>query len=399
MTVATLVATGHETNCKGQLQLDNPSEVILHLRFNDRLNLAEVEVVDDFPKVFPDDISGLPPVRELELSIELVPNAAPVSKAPYRLAPTEIKELKDQIHDLLDKGFIHPSYSPWGAPVLFLKKKDDIWWEHAINLRTVLQILKEKQLFAKFSKCEFWLKKIEFLGHVVLKEGVEVDPAKVEAVRDWLVPKNIAEIRSFINLVGYYKRFIKGFLKMTFPLMSLTKKGVEYKYLDCQRGFDRLKKALMDAPVLVMPSGQGDYVLYTDSSKLGLGSALMQDGKKFIRPRTTDSSSAFVNQVQGFELEVLTQEVFAKLTVLTIQPTPRDRICEGQLSDEQLIKWRKREEERGRNLYTIEDLIVRYRGRIWVPTYDTLRRDVLVEAHRFPYSIHLGSIKLYKGSK
>ncbi|XP_073129718.1 uncharacterized protein [Henckelia pumila] len=90
-----------------------------------RPSLAEVEMVCEFSEVFPDDISGLPPNRELEFSIELVPNAAPVSKEPYRLAPTEMKELKGLIQELLDKGFVLPSFSPWGAPVLFVKKKYD----------------------------------------------------------------------------------------------------------------------------------------------------------------------------------------------------------------------------------------------------------------------------------
>ncbi|XP_073063981.1 uncharacterized protein [Primulina eburnea] len=131
--------------------------------------LEDVDVVSDFSSVFPDDVSGIPPDREVEFSIELMPGTMPISKAPYRLAPAEMKELKDQIQDLLDKGFVRPSFSPWGAP----SRK-----EHSHHLRTVLQTLQDRRLYAKFSKCEFWLDRVAFLGHIVSQNGIEVDPSK-----------------------------------------------------------------------------------------------------------------------------------------------------------------------------------------------------------------------------
>nr|GFD37817.1 putative reverse transcriptase domain-containing protein [Tanacetum cinerariifolium] len=106
-------------------------------------------IVSEFPDVFPDELPGIPPVREVEFNIEFIPGSEPISKAPYHMAPMELKELKDQLQELLERGFIRPSVSPWGAPVLFVKKKDE---EHEDHLRTVLQTLRQEKLYAKFSK-------------------------------------------------------------------------------------------------------------------------------------------------------------------------------------------------------------------------------------------------------
>ena len=215
--------------------------------------LKDIPVVREFLDVFPEDLPGIPPDREIDFRIELAPRTEPISKAPYRMAPLELKALKVQMEELMSKGFVRPSTSPWGAPVLFLKKKDgslrlcidyrelnkvtirnqyplpqyghyeflvmpfgltnapatfmdlmnrifqpyldqfvivfidDILIysgnkeDHEEHLRVVLQILRENQLYAKFSKCQFWLDSVAFLGHVILAEGVSVDPQKIEA--------------------------------------------------------------------------------------------------------------------------------------------------------------------------------------------------------------------------
>ncbi|XP_073132168.1 uncharacterized protein [Henckelia pumila] len=246
-----------------------------------RPKLGEVEVVKDFPKVFPDDVAGLPPIREVEFGIELLPETKTASKAPYRLAPTEMKELKDQLQELLDKGVFQPFLDQF--VIVFI---DDILIysrsreEHRQHLTTVLQILKEKQLYAKFSKCEFWLEKISFLGHIVSAKGIKVDPSKVEAVRNWVAPKNATEIRSFLGLAGYYRRFIQDFSKIALPLTSLTRKGVKFVWSDqCEKSFAELKEILMSAPVLAIPEGTGRFVVYNDASKSGLGAVLIQDNK------------------------------------------------------------------------------------------------------------------------
>eukprot|EP00261_Vitis_vinifera_P033067 XP_019074310.1 PREDICTED: uncharacterized protein LOC109122258 [Vitis vinifera] len=251
------------------------------------LKLEDMPIVREYPDVFPEDLLGLPPEREVEFTIDLVPGTGPMSKAPYKMAPVELKELKVQLQELLDKGFIRPSVSPWGAPVLFVKKKDssmrlcidyrelnkvtvrnkyplpridDFFYqlqgacvfskidlrsgyhqlrvrgedvpktafrtrsreEHEGHLSIVLQTLRDKQLYAKLKKCEFWLDRISFLGHVVSNDGISVDPSKVDVVVNWRRPSTVTEIRSFLGLAGYYKRFIEGFSKIALLLTKLT---------------------------------------------------------------------------------------------------------------------------------------------------------------------------------
>ncbi|GJX59422.1 reverse transcriptase domain-containing protein, partial [Tanacetum coccineum] len=154
--------------------------------------LEDVPTVRDFSENFPEDLSGLPPTRQVEFQIDLVPSAAPVARAPYRLAPSKLQELCTHLQELSDKGFIRLSSSPWGAPVLFVKKKDGsfrIEEERAKHLKLILELLKKDKLYAKFSKCEFWLSNVQFLGHVIDSEGIHVDPAKIESIKDWALPK------------------------------------------------------------------------------------------------------------------------------------------------------------------------------------------------------------------
>ncbi|KAK1422205.1 hypothetical protein QVD17_25165 [Tagetes erecta] len=355
--------------------------------------LEDIPVVQDFPDVFPEDLSGIPPDREVEFRIDLVPDAKPIAKAPYRLAPTEMQELMTQLQDLLDKGFIRPSISPWGAPVLFVKKKDgslrmcidyrelnkvtiknryplpridDLfdqlqgasWFskidlrsgyhqlkirdedipktafrtryghyeflvmsfgltnapaafmdlmnrvcrpmldrsvivfiddiliysrseaEHAIHLREVLETLRREKLYAKFSKCAFWLREVQFLGHVINANGILVDPSKVEAVMKWKPPKTPTEIRSFLGLAGYYRRFIQDFSKIASPLTKLTRKDTKFVWSkEQEQAFQTLKEKLTQAPVLSLLEGTDDLIVYSDASYLGLGCVLMQRGK------------------------------------------------------------------------------------------------------------------------
>ena len=358
-----------------------------------QIELENILVVKDFPDVFPEELPGIPPVREVELSIEILPGTAPTSRAPYRMAPTELKELKIQLQELMDKGFIRPSVSPWGAPVLFVKKKDgtlrmcidyrqinkvtvknkyplprieDLFdqlkgagifskidlrsgyyqlrvkdvdvpktafrtryghyeflvmpfgltnapaafmdlmnkvfrpyldqffvvfiddilvysrdeQEHEQHLKIVLQTLREKKLYAKLSKCDFWLKEISFLGHIVSAEGVRVDPVKIEAVVNWKPPRSVTEVRSFLGLAGYYRRFVKGFSVIASPLTKLLRKGVLFEWSDkCQNSFEQLKEMLVEAPVLTQPTSGKEYTLYSDASGIGLGCVLMQNEK------------------------------------------------------------------------------------------------------------------------
>ncbi|KAL0534796.1 hypothetical protein IC582_029090 [Cucumis melo] len=357
------------------------------------VSLSSEPVVRDYPDVFPEELPELPPHREVEFAIELESGTVPVSRAPYRMAPTEQKELKVQLQELLDKGFIRPSVSPWGAPVLFVKKKDgsmrlcidyrelnkvtvknryplpridDLFdqlqgatvfskidlrsgyhqlrikdgdvpkttfrsryghyefivmsfgltnapavfmdlmnrvfrefldtfvivfiddiliyskteAEHEEHLRIVVQTLRDNKLYAKFSKCEFWLKQVSFLGHVVSKAGVSVDPAKIEAVTGWTRPSTVSEVRSFLGLAGYYRRFVENFSRIATPLTQLTRKGAPFVWSKaCDDSFQNLKQKLVTTPVLTVPDGSGSFVICSDASKKGLGCVLMQQGK------------------------------------------------------------------------------------------------------------------------
>ncbi|KAJ8774320.1 hypothetical protein K2173_011192 [Erythroxylum novogranatense] len=252
--------------------------------------LLDILVVKEFLDVFPEELPGLPPERDVELSIEVIPGTALTSRTPYRMAPTELKESKVQLQELLDKRFIRPRYyqlrvkevdvpktafrtryehyellvMPFeltNAPAAFMDLMnrvfrpyldqfvvvfiDDILvysrneQDHAEHLRIVLQTLRERQLYAKLSKCDFWLQEISFLGHVVSSEGIRVDPSKIEAIVNWKPPQNVTEVRSFLGLAGYYHRFVKGFSVIASPLTKLLRKGVKYEWSDrCQSSFD-----------------------------------------------------------------------------------------------------------------------------------------------------------------
>ncbi|XP_073153191.1 uncharacterized protein [Henckelia pumila] len=233
--------------------------------------------------------------------------------------------------------------------------------EHRHHLQTALQTLRENKLYAKFRKCEFWLDQVAFLGYIASKEGITVDPSKVEVIQSWDSPKNASEIQSFLGLAGYYRKFIKGFSSIA--------------------EHDQLKEELNSAPFLAMPVDHEEFVVYTDASKMGLGVVLMQSGKA---------------KIQRFDLEIYFSGHAPSLSALVVQPTLKDRIREGQTTDEQLQRMRCKDESKGSLLYTVDDGIVQYIGRMWVPSTDKLRSDIMTEAHASPYSIHPRSTKMYR---
>ena len=141
-------------------------------------------------------------------------------------------------------------------------------------------MLRKKKLYAKLSKCEFWLKEVSFLGHIVLAEGIKVDLTKIEAVVNWKPPRNVIEVRSFLGLAGYYRRLVRGFSVVASPLTKLLRKRINFEWTDkCQNSFEQLKGMLVEAPVLTQPTSGTEYTLYSDASGIGLGCVLMQDGK------------------------------------------------------------------------------------------------------------------------
>ncbi|GKB36722.1 hypothetical protein Tco_0881664 [Tanacetum coccineum] len=212
----------------------------------------------------PDVVIGIPPDRQVEFRIDLIPGSTPIAKTPYRLAPSEMQELMKELQEFLDKGFFRSNSSPWGALVLFVKNKDcsmqmcidyrelnkvtiknryplpriDALFDqlqgttkdHETRLCQVLSMLKQEKLYAKLSKCEFWLREVQFLGHVINNEGIKVDPAKIIAIMNWEQPKTPTEIRTFLGLARYYRRFIQDFSKIASSLTKLTQKNAKYKW-------------------------------------------------------------------------------------------------------------------------------------------------------------------------
>ncbi|GKC50977.1 putative reverse transcriptase domain-containing protein, partial [Tanacetum coccineum] len=275
---------------------------------------AQVPVIHDFPEVFPDDLPRLPPPRQVEFRIGLVQGVAPVSRAPYRLAPSKMKELSEQLQKLLEKGLICPSSSPWGAPIDLRSgyhqlriKDEDIpitafrtryshfelqvmpfgltnahadKEEHGRHLKIILELLKRERLYAKFFKCDFWLDSIQFLGHVINCNGVHVDPAKIEAIRNWVAPTTPTKVRQFLGLASYYRRFTEGFSLISKPLTNLTQKNKIYEWGgEEEESFQLLKQKLCSAPILALLEGTEDFVMYCDASLKGFGSILMQREK------------------------------------------------------------------------------------------------------------------------
>lgn len=152
--------------------------------------------------------------------------------------------------------------------------------EHHEHLRMVLQTLREHQLYAKFSKCDFFKEEIQYLGHVITNDWIAMDPKKIKAIMEWPVQKDVADVRSFMGLAGYYRRFVEGFSRVAFPITSLQKKGKAFHWTtSCQKSFEQLKHLLTTAPILRIADPDKDYIVCMDASKEGVGGVLMQEGK------------------------------------------------------------------------------------------------------------------------
>nr|GEV80022.1 putative reverse transcriptase domain-containing protein [Tanacetum cinerariifolium] len=192
---------------------------------SEKKRLEEVPNARDFPDVFSEDLSGLPLTRQVEFQIDLIPGAAPVARAPYRLSPSEMKDLSDQLKELSDKGFIRPSSSPWGAPVLFVKKKDgslrmriDYRELNKLTVKNRYPLLRIDDLFDQLQ------------SYVIDIQGIHVDPAKIESIKDWASPMTPTNIHQFLGLAGYYRRFIEGFLMIAKSMTKPTQKGVKFDW-------------------------------------------------------------------------------------------------------------------------------------------------------------------------
>ncbi|GJV63725.1 putative reverse transcriptase domain-containing protein [Tanacetum coccineum] len=534
-----------------------------------RLNITSCTITQKYllkgcPIFLAHDLSGLPLTRQVEFQIDLVPGVAPVARAPYRLAPSEMKELSEQLQELSDKGFIRPSSSPWGAPVLFVKKKDgsfrmcidyrelnkltvknryplpridDLFdqlqgssvyskidlrsgyhqlrvreedipktafrtryghyefqvmpfgltnapavfmdlmnrvckpyldkfvivfiddiliysknkQEHNEHLKLILELLKKEELYAKFSKCEFWIPKVQFLGHVIDSKGIHVDPAKIESIKDWASPKSPTEIRQFLGLAGYYRRFIEGFLKIAKPMTKLTQKKVKFEWSDKHEiVFQLIKQKLCSVPILALPEGSKDFIAYCDASKKGLGTVLMQREKRHYLYGTKcmvftdhkslqhilDKKELNMRQRQWLELlsdydcdicyhpgkanvvaDALSRKereppLRVRALVMTIVLELPKQILNAQ-TEARKPENLKNEDVGGMLVENSKDLekfrtekleprtngTLCFNGRSWLPCYGDLRTVIMHESYKSKYSIHPGSDKMYQDMK
>ncbi|GJS99484.1 putative reverse transcriptase domain-containing protein [Tanacetum coccineum] len=253
--------------------------------------LEDVPIVHDFSEVFPADFPGLPLTRQVEFQIDLVPGAAPIARAPYSLTTSELHyEFQVMPFGLTNAPSIFMNMmnqvsKSYLAKFVIVFIYDNLIYsknkkEHEENLRLILRLLKKEELYAKFSKCEFWLSKVQFLGHVIDNEGIHVDPAKIESIKDWASPKTSTEIHKFLGLAGYYPQFIEGFSKIAKPMTKLTQKSMKFDWSEkAEAVFQLLKQKLSSAPILVLPEGSENFMVYCDASRKGLGAILMQREK------------------------------------------------------------------------------------------------------------------------
>ncbi|GJR62948.1 putative reverse transcriptase domain-containing protein [Tanacetum coccineum] len=339
----------------------------------DEPKLSDISVVRDFVDVFPKDLLGLPPQRQVEFCINLVPGATPVAKSLYRLAPPEMQELfgsfkscKTRVsYDRVILRGEHQCCLLRRRMALFTKE------DHEVHLRLVLELLRKEKLYAKFSKCEFWLQEVHFLGHVVNQSGIHMDPGKIEAVKNWKAPTTSSEIRSFLGLAGYYRRFIANFSKIAKPLTSLTQKNQKYVWgVEQEEAFQTLKNNLCDAPILSLPDGVEDFVVYCDASNQGLGCVLMQRNKKELNMR----QRRWIELFSDYECEI------------RYHPGKANVVADA-LSRKERVKPKHMERKEDGNVYFMD--------RIWVPLVGGVRTVIMDEAHKSRYYVHPGADKMY----
>nr|GEU84547.1 putative reverse transcriptase domain, ribonuclease H-like domain, aspartic peptidase domain protein [Tanacetum cinerariifolium] len=419
----------------------------------DKKRLNDIRIVRDFPEVFLDDLIGLPPVRETEFRIDLISGALPVVKSPYRLAPSKMLELSNHLKELQEKGLIRSSHSPRGAPVLFSRRKtlqgaccfskidiclgyhqlrvreegipkttlrtryghfefilmpfgmtnapavfidlmnsvckpylekfvimfiDDILIyskseeEHKAYLKMILDLLKEEKLYAKFSKCEFWLKEVQFLGHVVNRNGIHVDPSKVESIAK--------------------------------PLTLLTQKNNAYVRGDKQEeAFCILKEKLCNAPVLALPDGPNNFMVYCDASNQGFGCVLMQRGKRHWIELLNDYECEikYHSGKENVVADALSRKERLKprrvcAMSMTIQSSFKAKIVEAQGEASKDLKapaeWLRGLE---RHFEMWDDGGIYFFVRFWISSVGGIRKLIMDEAHTSRYSVHPIADKMY----
>ncbi|GJS89451.1 putative reverse transcriptase domain-containing protein [Tanacetum coccineum] len=380
--------------------------------------------VRDLPKVFPENLSGLPPTRQVEFQIDLTPGAAPIARAPCRLAPFEMKELSEQLQELSDKGFIRPNSSPWGALNCYpLPRIDDLFDQ--LQGSSVYSKIDLQSVYHQLVVREGDIPKTTFrtrYGHYefqVIPFGLTNAPAV------------------FIGLAGYYSIFIEGFSKIAKPMTKLTQKKVAFEWGDKQEAaFQTLKNNLCSAPILALPQRAENFIIYCDASHKGLGAVLMQSEKVIayasrqlkIHEKNYTLHDLELNAVV-FALKIWrhylygtkwkanvvadalshkeqNKPLWVRALVITIGLDLPKQILEAQ-SELQKPENFKNEDVGGmikkdipkEKLEPHTDGTLCLNGRSWLPCYGDLRTLIMHESHKLKYSIHPGSDKMYQDIK
>ncbi|GJU12767.1 putative reverse transcriptase domain-containing protein [Tanacetum coccineum] len=292
--------------------------------------------------------------------------------------------------------------------------------EHANHLRIILELLRKEKLYAKFFKCDFWINIVQFLGHVIDSPGIHVDPAKIEAVKNWASPTTPTEVRQLLGLVGYYWRFIKGFSKIAKSLTELTQKNKKYIWGENQESaFQLLKQKLCEAPILALPEGNDDFVIYCDASLQGLGAVLMQREKHILNQKGLNiRQRCWLEFLADYDCEIRyhpgkanvvadalsrkerIKPLRVRALVMTLHLKLPSQILEAQ------TEAIKEENIKAENLRGMDKAFeVRPDGtrciknRSWLPLFGNLRDLIMHESHKSKYSIHPGSDKMYQDLK
>ncbi|KAL5831658.1 hypothetical protein ACOSQ4_017012 [Xanthoceras sorbifolium] len=462
----------------------------IEMRGNE-VRLEDIPVVREFPDVFLEDLPRLPPDREIEFQIDFAPKTEPISKAPYRMAPFELKELKVQMEELMNKGFVRPSTSLWGAPVLFVKKKDgsmrlcidyrelnkmtvrnqyplpridDLFdqlqgailkireedvpktafrtryghyeflvipfgltnapaafmdlmnrifrsyldqfvivfiddilvyssskEEHAEHLKIIFQTLREHQLYAKLSKCQFWLNKVAFLEHVVSAEGVSVDPQKIEAILNWKQPTNVTEVRSFLELaaVVFALRIWRHYLYGVPCRIFTDHKSLQYL-------FTQKKLNMRQRRWIELIKDYGCTIEYHPGKANVVADALSRKPTSLVAHLKTVYLPLLV-ELRSLEVRLKMSDSGTLVAAFHVRPILVDRIRELQIQDPQLVKLKDEVESGQRTNFLVrEDGTVTLGQRLYVPDVEELKREIMEEAHSSDYAMHPGSTKMYR---
>ncbi|GJT60704.1 putative reverse transcriptase domain-containing protein [Tanacetum coccineum] len=379
----------------------------------------EIVVVRDFPEFFSkiDLRSGY---HQLRVHEDGIPKTAFRTRyghfefivMPFRLtnAPAVFPWINEKkLYPYLDKFVI-----VFIDDILIYSKTQE---EHVEHLRLVLELLKKEKLYAKFSKCEFWLREVQFLRHVINGNGIHVDPSKIEVVKNWKAPRTPTEVCSFLGLAGYYRRFIENFSKIAKSLTILTQKCKTFDWGEEQElAFQTLKDRLCNAPVLALPDGPEDFVVYCDASEIGLGCVLMQRGKVIAyasRQLKIHEKNYTTHDLElgdyDYEIcyhpgkaNVVADALSRKERVKPKRVRAMNMILQSSIKDRILTAQKEVVDESAGMQKGLDEMIEQrsdgtlyYLDQIWLPLKGEVRTLIMDEAHRSKYSIHPGADKMY----